>query len=91
MDADEQLIDLATRQASYEFMVEHKDRFDDKLTRERAEAVANIPVGGDSAKVRKGERWSTKRRVAWRDSCGTGRLVGFHDRQTYSDYRPIRT
>ncbi len=55
IDTDDELLEIATRQASYAFMKEHKDRFSDRLTREYGEAVAGLPVGGDSAKIRKGK------------------------------------
>lgn len=49
---DEELEEIVVRQASLEFMLAHKDRFDDKLVRERSEAVCGLPSGSDSAKVR---------------------------------------
>jgi hypothetical protein len=52
---DNELEQLVVRQASLPFMTEHKDRFDDRLMRERSEQVAGIPPGSDSAKVRSGE------------------------------------
>jgi hypothetical protein len=51
---DEELLELMVRQSSLEFMTEFKDRFDDKLMRERSEQVAGLPVDSDSAKVRTG-------------------------------------
>ena len=52
---DSELLDIVERQASLDFMLEHKDRFDDLLMRERSERVCGFPAGSDSAKVRKGE------------------------------------
>lgn len=52
---DEELLAIVVRQASLDFMLAHKDRFDDRLMREHSERVANLPPGSDSAKVRKGE------------------------------------
>lgn len=52
---DDELCDLVTRQASLDFMLAHKHRFDDKLMREHSERVANLPSGSDSAKVRLGK------------------------------------
>ena len=49
------LLDTVLHHASLEFMLEHKDRFDDRLMRERSETVAGLPVGSDSAKVRTGK------------------------------------
>ena len=52
---DDDLLDIVLRQSSLEFMLAHKDRFDDRLMRERSERVATLPSGSDSAKVRKGK------------------------------------
>lgn len=52
---DRELLDLVERQASLDFMLAHKDRFDDFLMRERSEQECGLPAGSDSAKVRKGE------------------------------------
>ena len=41
-------------------MLAHKDRFDDKLMRERSETAGGLPVGGDSSKVRLGNVASYK-------------------------------
>lgn len=51
---DEELLAIVQRNASFDFMLAHKDRFDDKLMRERSERVTGLPPGSDSAKVRKG-------------------------------------
>ena len=55
IELDAALLDIVMRQSSLEFMLAHKDRFDDALMRERSEAVAGLPPGSDSAKVRKGK------------------------------------
>ena len=55
IDLDDELFELVIRQSSLEFMLAHKDRFDDFLIREHSERVAGLPPGSDSAKVRKGE------------------------------------
>ena len=52
---DNELLELVVRQASLDFMLAHKDRFDDRLMRERSEIACELPPGSDSAKVRKGE------------------------------------
>ncbi len=52
---DDDLLEIVTRQASFPFMLAHKDKFDDKLMRERSETIVGLPPGSDSAKVRKGE------------------------------------
>ena len=52
---DRALLDLVVNQASLEFMLAHKDRFDDLLMRQLGETAAGLPPGADSSKVRKGE------------------------------------
>ena len=36
-------------------MLAHKEKFDDRMMRERSEEVAMLPPGADSSKVRRGE------------------------------------
>ncbi|MGF1666387.1 MAG: sulfotransferase domain-containing protein [Acidimicrobiia bacterium] len=55
IEADTDLIDLVTRQSTHEFMVEHADRFDDRMHRERSDAVGALPAGAGSSKVGKPE------------------------------------
>ena len=55
IELDNELLELVVRQASLDFMLAHKDRFDDRLMRERSEIACELPPGSDSAKVRKGE------------------------------------
>ncbi|MFN8493062.1 MAG: sulfotransferase domain-containing protein [Caldilineaceae bacterium] len=52
---DASLFDIVLRQSSFQFMLAHKDKFDDRLMRERSEAVLGLPIDSDAAKVRKGE------------------------------------
>ena len=52
---DDELLRLVVRHSSLEFMLAHKDKFDDRLMREHSERVAALPLGSDSAKVRRGE------------------------------------
>lgn len=52
MPLDDDLEAIVVRQASLEFMLAHRDRFDDKLMRERSEIVSGLPSGSDSSKVR---------------------------------------
>lgn len=52
---DDELLAIVVRQSSLDFMLAHKDRFDDRLMREHSERSAGLPPGSDSAKVRKGE------------------------------------
>jgi hypothetical protein len=51
---DDELFDIVMRQSSLEFMLAHKDRFDDAMMRERSERLLGLPTGSDSTKVRKG-------------------------------------
>jgi len=55
IELDDELLGIAEHHASFPFMLLHKDKFDDKLMRERSEQVVGLPPGSDSAKVRKGE------------------------------------
>ena len=52
---DDELLAIVSHHSSFAFMLAHKDKFDDKLMRERSEKMAGLPPGSDSAKVRKGE------------------------------------
>jgi hypothetical protein len=51
---EDELLALTLERSSIEFMLSHKDRFDDLMMREVSEARCNLPPGSDSAKVRKG-------------------------------------
>jgi hypothetical protein len=51
---DDALLALTLEHSSLAFMLAHKDRFDDAMMRRLSEVKANLPPGGDSAKVRKG-------------------------------------
>jgi hypothetical protein len=63
---DDELLEIALEHTSRSFMLEHKDRFDDAMMRERSERVAGLPPGSDSAKVRKAGQ--TRRRDALPES-----------------------
>ncbi len=52
---DDELFNIVVEQSSLPFMLQHKDKFDDRLMRERTERVAGFPPGSDSAKVRVGK------------------------------------
>ncbi len=52
LDAD--LLALTLERSSLDFMLRHKDRFDDLMMRRASEVRCNLPAGSDSAKVRKG-------------------------------------
>ena len=49
---DDALLELTLERTSREFMLAHKDRFDDALMRGLSERLAGLPAGSDSAKVR---------------------------------------
>jgi hypothetical protein len=51
---DPDLEAIALEQASLESMTARKDKYDDRLMRERSEEVVGLPAGSDSAKVRVG-------------------------------------
>lgn len=49
---DERLLALTMERSSRDYMLRHKDRFDDRMIRALSEIRCNLPPGGDSAKVR---------------------------------------
>ncbi|MDB5472508.1 MAG: hypothetical protein JWR84_4068 [Caulobacter sp.] len=49
---DDDLLALTLRNSSREFMLQHKDRFEDPMMRRLSELRCNLPPGSDSAKVR---------------------------------------
>jgi hypothetical protein len=51
---DPALAAITLEQASLESMTARKDKYDDRLMRERSEEVVGLPAGSDSAKVRVG-------------------------------------
>jgi hypothetical protein len=51
---DEDLLALTLENSSLDFMLRHKDRFDDLMMRKLSEQRCNLPAGSDSAKVRRG-------------------------------------
>ena len=51
---DDALLDLTRERASLAFMLAHKDLFDEKMTREKAEQQLGPSSGSDAAKVRAG-------------------------------------
>ena len=55
VELDDELFEIVVHQSSLDFMLAHKDRFDDYLIRQHSERVAGLPPGSDSAKVRQGE------------------------------------
>ena len=51
---DEERIAVACRESSFASMAAHKDKYDDRMMRERSELVCDLPPGSDSNKVRTG-------------------------------------
>ncbi|WP_293458332.1 sulfotransferase domain-containing protein [Phenylobacterium sp.] len=51
---DDDLLALTLERSSFDFMLAHKDRFDDAMMRRASEERSGLPPGSDSAKVRKG-------------------------------------
>ena len=56
IELTEERLALTLEHSSIEFMLAHKDRFDDALLRRRSEIVCGIPPGSDSAKVVQGKK-----------------------------------
>lgn len=52
---DEELLEIALRNSSLDYMLAHKHQFDDKLMRQLSERECGLPPGSDSAKVRRGQ------------------------------------
>ncbi len=92
IDADDNLIDLVTKQSTREFMLEHIDKFNDRLHRERSEAVGALPVGAGSTKVTSGEidqdRYTLSPHVVatmeqhWRDTMADRHGIDSYDELT---------
>jgi hypothetical protein len=54
MPLENGLLELTLERSSIDFMLRHKDRFDDFMMREASERLCGLPPGSDSAKVRRG-------------------------------------
>jgi hypothetical protein len=54
LPVDDELMALTLERSSFEFMLAHKDRFDDAMLRAASEVRCNLPPGSDSSKVRMG-------------------------------------
>ena len=54
LPVDDELVATTIELSSFAFMLEHKDKFDDRLMREALERRGLLPPGGDSSKVRQG-------------------------------------
>ena len=54
IEADQELLDITKKYASFQFMTEYKNRFDDAMLRKQSEEQV-LPEGSDSSKVRVGK------------------------------------
>jgi hypothetical protein len=54
IELDDELLSITAEHASLAFMHRHKDRFDDKMMRDRSVEVCGLPADSESAKVRVG-------------------------------------
>jgi hypothetical protein len=52
---DDELLAITGEHASLDFMQRHKDRFDDRIFRDRSVALAGLPANSESSKVRTGQ------------------------------------
>ncbi len=90
---DDELMEIVARQSSFDFMLAHKDRFDDALMRQKSESIGGLPPGSDSAKVRKGKvgehRYELPVEISeeldqrWRDEIGS--VLGFESYQAWRE------
>lgn len=55
VELDEELLQITLEHSSMDFMLEHKDRFDDAMMRKCSEELAGLPPGSDTSKVRLGK------------------------------------
>ncbi len=58
IELDDDLLQITQDHSSLQFMLHHKDRFDDAMIRKVSEDVCHLPPGSDSAKVREGKAGS---------------------------------
>jgi hypothetical protein len=56
--------DIATAQASLDFMKQHERQFDDHLVRQTRDAALGLPAGGHTSKVKKGQSGAGKAMVS---------------------------
>lgn len=87
IDLDDELLAITERHASLSFMQQHKDRFDDKLMRDRSTVVCGLAADSESSKVREGAVGSSQQMMSpalvaefdnlWRDKVAPA--LGFAD------------
>jgi hypothetical protein len=61
---NDDLLAATLERSSFTFMLEHKDKFDERLMREAAERWRIIPPGGESSKVRNGRVGSHRQELS---------------------------
>jgi hypothetical protein len=64
VEVDDELLAITLEHSSLEFMQQHKDRFDDKLMRERSVALVGLPANSDSSKVRSGQVGESRQQLS---------------------------
>ncbi len=64
IELDDDLLAITQEHASLPFMQKHKDKFDDKLMRERAASICGVPVDSDSSKVRTGKTGDSRQKFS---------------------------
>jgi hypothetical protein len=90
VELDAELLETTEEHASLTFMQKHKDKFDDLLMRQRSEAIAGIPPGSDSAKVRSGQVGEHKQHLsadvaAELDAIWSEEITATFGFETYAD------
>jgi hypothetical protein len=86
IELDDELLAITEEHSSREFMLRHKDRFDDAMMRTMSEEKAGIPAGSDSAKVTAGAKVELSKETrqvlnqVWHEEITTS--LGF---ETYND------
>ena len=63
LDPEHPNVEIATRQASIDFMRKHGSKFDDHLVRNARNAACGLPSSGSTTKVRKGKSGEGSREV----------------------------
>ena len=63
LDPEHPHVEIATRQASIDFMRRHGSKFDDNLVRRTRNAACGLPADASSTKVRKGRVGDSKREL----------------------------
>ena len=90
---DNELLALTLEHTSRPFMLEHKDRFDDAMMREKSERLGGLPPGSDSAKVR--AAGPARRQVELPDSirqeCESIWLTDVTPHTGFSDFAALET